>query len=67
MFKSKPTWLMWLAWLIVYTMLDMTLAWMIHSRFTWSDFPDAFEGALLAATITWLISLYKWHKADSGL
>jgi len=67
MIKNKPSWGLWLIWLIAYTALDMVLAWLLHGVTTWSQLPEAVEGAIFGATVTWLFALYKWHKADSGL
>ncbi len=65
--KPKPSWPFWLIWFTFYTALDLIIATVIHSGFAWTDVQPAVEGALFAATVTWLLALYKWHKADSGL
>jgi hypothetical protein len=64
--KSKPSWTLWSIWLIAYTALDLILAFILHGGFHWSDVPDAVEGAVFAATLTWLFALLKWYKADNG-
>jgi hypothetical protein len=65
--KSKPSWGLWLTWVIGYSGLDMVLAALWHGGFAWDQVRGAVEGALFAGTVTWLFALYKWHKADCGL
>jgi hypothetical protein len=65
--KDKPSWGLWLIWVVFYTALDMVLARLWHGAFAWDQVQGAVEGALAGATITWLFALYRWHKADCGL
>jgi hypothetical protein len=43
----------------------MLIARLWRSVFAWNQLRGAVEGAIFAATMTWLLALYKWHKADS--
>jgi hypothetical protein len=65
--KEKPGWPRWIAWFVIYTVVDFGIARLWHGAFLRSDVNDALEGAMAAATMSWLIALYKWHKADSAL
>lgn len=67
MLRNKPSWGFWLIWSVAYTALDMVFAWLMHGFVAWQQVPGAVEGALFAATVTWLFALYKWHKADAGI
>jgi prepilin signal peptidase PulO-like enzyme (type II secretory pathway) len=65
--KSKPSWPLFIAWSVFYTVLDMILEYVIHGFVAWSQVPEAVEGALFGAAVTWLFALYRWHKSDAGL
>jgi hypothetical protein len=65
--KTKPSWTFWSLWAVFYTALDLIIAAVWHGGFAWNQVRDAVEGAIFAATVTWLFALYKWHKADCGL
>jgi hypothetical protein len=64
--KPQPGWPFWITWFVVYSIVDLALARVMHGAFLRSDVNDALEGALAAATMTWLLALYKWHKADNA-
>ena len=65
--KDKPSWGLWLIWVVFYSALDMVLARLWNGAFAWDQVKGAVEGALAGGTITWLFALYRWHKADCGL
>ena len=62
--KTKPSWAFFLTWLIAYTLLDILLEALLHSRLAWAQLPGALEGALLGATLTWFFALFRWYKAQ---
>lgn len=62
--KNKPSWIFFLTWLIVYTLLDMVLEAFLHSKFAWSQVPGAIEGAVFGAALTWFFALFRWYKAQ---
>ena len=65
--KSKPSWPLFLTWLVIYTALGSLFTYILHGAFLRSDLRDNLESSLFGATATWLFALYRWHKADSGL
>jgi hypothetical protein len=62
--KNKPSWRFFLTWFIVYSILDMVLEALLHSKFAWNQVPRAIEGALFGATLTWFFALFRWYKAQ---
>jgi hypothetical protein len=65
--KAKPSWGLWLTLLLGYSILDMIVVALLHGGVAWNQLRGAVEGALFAASVTWLLALYKWHKSDAGL
>ena len=64
--RSKPSGGLWLIWLTAYSVLDMVLAALLHGSATWGQLPGAIEGALFAATLTWVWALRRWYEADDS-
>jgi hypothetical protein len=63
---SKPSWPLFLIWLIAYTILDILIEATLHGHIAWGQLPGAIEGAILGATLTWLFAYRRWLKSDSG-
>jgi hypothetical protein len=64
----KPSWGLWLTWLVAYSAFDLLLSAVLHGGLTWGQAlhqaPAAIAGAVAAATLTWLWALRKWYKSD---
>ena len=66
MLRAKPAWLFWFLWLVAYFILDVAFGLIVHHAFTWVNVPGALKDSAIGATVTWLIALYRWYKADSA-
>jgi hypothetical protein len=62
--KNKPTWKFWIAWFVIYSVLDFLGEALLNGHPAWSQLPGAIEGALLGATVTWFFGLFFWYKAQ---
>jgi hypothetical protein len=66
MFRAKPSWLLWLLWFAAYFVLEIPFFIVVYHRFTLADVRPALKDAAIGATLTWLIALYRWYRADSA-
>ena len=62
---TKPGWLVFIAWFVAYTILDLIFDYAFRGGLTWSQLLESIAGAVFAATLTWLFALRKWSKSDS--
>jgi membrane associated rhomboid family serine protease len=58
--RSKPSWGLFLIWLVGYTILDMLLSTLLHGGVAWRELPGAVGGAVLGAALTWLFAYRRW-------
>jgi hypothetical protein len=58
--RSKPSWTLFVLWLVAYTLLDLLLTALLHTGLAWNQVPGALGGAAFGAAVTWLFAYRRW-------